>query len=729
MPLVKPAVQSGINSQATQVQAQSAWFAGNLVRWRFGFLEKIGGWQRLVQAPFFGLIRRMHAWVDLLNTRHLFVANDGGLQAYIGATQYVFTRDTGYIPDVQRNHWFLANLGETGLIVASPGPLEAYKPPITNGAIAHVVGPDLGSGATAPQKNNGMFVAMPQAQVIVFGTEGLMGDPTTFDPLKLRWSDAGTYDVWSATVSNQAGTYRLSRGSKIVGGVQAPQTTLILTDTDLWGVSYVGPPLVYGFTILGAGCGLVAPHAIVTLGNTTYWLSRKGVWAFGANGVQNLPCSVWDYIFENLDTVNINKCHAAANATSNEVAFYFPPLSNLVPEGQNILLESQDFYTIQWLKTGATALPTVQFTSGYVYEPGYVTFGWYDGSGGLSNINWLDRDVMSKPTATVIAPDGTLTATTLREDGTTGVHQISQQILKQDDKAVYTFSLYVHKLSTRNVTLRATAGNTSFFTFNPTTGTLVAQGAAPDFVFGSWAIGTDEFATGLAGNGWLRYSMTFTSDAANFLNLQIQLTNGSATSYAGDGTSFAYIWGAQLNAGGSLLPYERTGQAIPKNETIYYIKLNVQENAWDSGKLPRTAWIDNSIWGTPLGADANKLVQQHERGFDADDQPMRGVFIESGYTELGDGTAMMSIHQCHPDFKWFGHNGEVRLTIKMKAYPNEDCPVFEYGPFSMTKDTQFFDPRARGRYAAIRYEWSPRRGFSARVGAPTYHIKPTGKRP
>ena len=86
-----------------------------------------------------------------------------------------------------------------------------------------------------------------------------------------------------------------------MGAIQAPQTTLIFTDTDVWSMSYIGPPLVYGFTIMGTGCGLVAPHAVVTLGRTTYWRGADGFWKFGDSGVQSMDCSVWDYAFFDLD--------------------------------------------------------------------------------------------------------------------------------------------------------------------------------------------------------------------------------------------------------------------------------------------------------------------------------------------------------------------------------------------------------------------------------------------
>src|SRR4029077_10494756 len=78
-------------------------------------------------------------------------------------------------------------------------------------------------------------------------------------------------------------------------------------------------------------------------------------------------------------------------------------------------------------------------------------------------------------------------------------------------------------------------------------------------------------------------------------------------------------------------PYRKGAEEITdpqptvlSNEPTHYVKYTTTEPAWDHGKLGRTAWINQNIFGMPLGADLNYRVQQHERGFDDDDQPMRG---------------------------------------------------------------------------------------------------------
>ena len=64
------------------------------------------------------------------------------------------------------------------------------------------------------------------------------------------------------------------------------------------------------------------------------------------------------------------------------------------------------------------------------------------------------------------------------------------------------------------------------------------------------------------------------------------------------------------------------------------------------------------------------------------------VFAETGYTELGDGSVMLSIDQVQPDFKWFGRDGEVTVTLKTTNYAGG--PVQNHERYSMTPSTQFF---------------------------------------
>lgn len=71
MPLQKFIFNPGINKEGTSYTAEGGWFDGNLVRFRKGFAEKIGGWEKYISSSYEGTGRFLHAWVDLDGTKLL----------------------------------------------------------------------------------------------------------------------------------------------------------------------------------------------------------------------------------------------------------------------------------------------------------------------------------------------------------------------------------------------------------------------------------------------------------------------------------------------------------------------------------------------------------------------------------------------------------------------------------------------------------------------------------
>ena len=71
MPLAKFIYNPGINKEGTAYTAEGGWFDGNLVRFRKGLPEKIGGWQKYIETSYEGTGRKLHGWVDLDGTKLL----------------------------------------------------------------------------------------------------------------------------------------------------------------------------------------------------------------------------------------------------------------------------------------------------------------------------------------------------------------------------------------------------------------------------------------------------------------------------------------------------------------------------------------------------------------------------------------------------------------------------------------------------------------------------------
>jgi len=212
--------------------------------------------------------------------------------------------------------WTLDNWGED--LVACPlnGPIYIWSP--TGGSPRAEIIPE------APSVNDGVFVAMPQRQIIAWGSTytGIK------DPLFIRWSDVANYSQWIASVTNQAGSYRIPKGSRIVQCIQAGQQGLVWTDLGVWAMQYSGPPYVYQFNELGTGCGLIGRKAAASMGGVVYWMGQSQFYRMSGSGVEPIRCPVWDVVFQDLDTNNHDKIRVATNSRFNEISWFYPTNSN-----------------------------------------------------------------------------------------------------------------------------------------------------------------------------------------------------------------------------------------------------------------------------------------------------------------------------------------------------------------------------------------------------------------
>ncbi|QPF87035.1 hypothetical protein IC762_12345 [Bradyrhizobium genosp. L] len=234
---------------------------------------------------------------------------------------------TGVVPASQTGtpitttDWSMDNWGQDWIGCPRGGPIYFWQPGAGYQTAALV--------ATGPTFNNGLFVAMPEQILVAWGSTLSSGQQ---DPLLVRWSDSQDFTNWTVTSTTQAGSFHIPTGSKIMGGYQGPQQALIWTDLDLYAMQYLGPPFVFGFNKLSSGCGLIGPHARTSMRGNVYWMTSGSFFVLSGNGVQQIPCSVWDIVFQDLDTNNQTKCVAAANSQFDEVSFFYPSLSGKTGE-------------------------------------------------------------------------------------------------------------------------------------------------------------------------------------------------------------------------------------------------------------------------------------------------------------------------------------------------------------------------------------------------------------
>jgi len=217
--------------------------------------------------------------------------------------------------------WSMGAFGQDLVAAPTGGSIYLWTPPVST----LFANPAVLMSVNAPAVVQGLFIAMPQQQIVTYGaTDPNTGNP---DPMLIRWCDVADFTDWTATAANQAGSFRLPRGSKIVGGLQGPQYGMLWTDLGLWAMSYIQPPLVYGFNEISEGCGLISMRAMCVLGVYICWMSYNGFFIYSGGTVTPIPCDVWDVIFKNLNFYQQDKIVVAANSHFNEFFVFYPSLT------------------------------------------------------------------------------------------------------------------------------------------------------------------------------------------------------------------------------------------------------------------------------------------------------------------------------------------------------------------------------------------------------------------
>ena len=116
----------------------------------------------------------------------------------------------------------------------------------------------------------------------------------------IAFSDQENNLDFEPTITNTAGSLRLSSGSSIIGAVKSRQEVLVWTDTALYSMQFVGPPFTFSVNLINEGTGLVGPKAAVTATSAVYWMGYNNFYSYSGS-VETLPCRVHNYVFNDIN--------------------------------------------------------------------------------------------------------------------------------------------------------------------------------------------------------------------------------------------------------------------------------------------------------------------------------------------------------------------------------------------------------------------------------------------
>jgi len=212
--------------------------------------------------------------------------------------------------------WSLDNFGEDLIATVLNGGTFIWDTSSGTGVRATAL-------SNAPTASRFSLVSTDTRHLLIFGTETTIGDVSTQDDLLFRFSDREDATDYTPVSTNEAGSLRISDGSRIMGAVKSSGQILVWTDTSMHGIQFVGTPFTFGLRQLGANCGLIAQHAAIEVNGRAYWMSDDSFYMYDGV-VKKMPCSVQDYVFDDLSYTNRADIACGLNAAFNEIIWYYP---------------------------------------------------------------------------------------------------------------------------------------------------------------------------------------------------------------------------------------------------------------------------------------------------------------------------------------------------------------------------------------------------------------------
>jgi len=192
-----------------------------------------------------------------------------------------------------------------------------------------------------PTAVNTMIVSDTYRFLLLFGTTEY--GSAVLDPMLIRWSNQESLTDWVPASANQAGSLRISHGSKIVTVVQTRQEIVVFTDASLYSLQYLGPPLVWGTQLLGDNISIIGPNAAVVASGIVYWMGIDKFYKYDGR-IQTMRCDLRRHIFQNINQSQVDQIFAGTSEGFNEVWWFYPSRNSTVIDQYVVYNYAEDIW-------------------------------------------------------------------------------------------------------------------------------------------------------------------------------------------------------------------------------------------------------------------------------------------------------------------------------------------------------------------------------------------------
>jgi hypothetical protein len=178
----------------------------------------------------------------------------------------------------------------------------------------------------------------------------------------IRWSDQESVVNWTPSATNQAGSVTLSHGSSIITAIQTRQEILVWTDSAIYSLQYIGPPVVWSSQLMGDNISILGQNAAAQASGVVYWMGVDKFYLYDGR-LQTLPCDLRRYIYQDINLQQNQQVFAGTNEGFNEIWWFYCAAGSLIANRYVVYnyLEKVWYYgTMErtaWLDSGLRDFP------------------------------------------------------------------------------------------------------------------------------------------------------------------------------------------------------------------------------------------------------------------------------------------------------------------------------------------------------------------------------------
>jgi len=778
MPLTALKFKPGINRESTSYSNEGGWFNGDKIRFRFGNVEKIGGWSTYSDNTFLGSCRALFSWVALDATKYLGIGTN--LKYYIAdGGQYndiTPIRNTTSAGDVT----FAATDGSSVITVT-----DAAHGAVLNDFVTFSGAASLGGNVTAAILNAEHQVTSVTNNNIYTITVSVTANSS--DSGDGGSSVVGAYQVNTGLDTNFFGT---GWGAGVWNGVDTDElTTTIAEDLDAseTGVDVASATGISTSDVIDVGGELMLVSGISS--NTLTVTRGHGGTTAAVHSSGELVRLVLGNATAADDTVTLINDGSGLSATATTVtvdsAANFASSGYIKINDEIIEYTGTTSTTFTGLIRGSlSTTATTHSDNDAVIE---AAFGWgMPAEGTVSGAvltNWTHDNfgedlLLNIKNGGIFYWDRT-SGTSSRAvalsslSGSNLAPTVAKQIMVSDqDRHVIAFgcdgetsigtqdpllirfgsqeSLLDFQTSPTNTAgeLRISTGSEIVVAIQTKQQILVftdvslhgMQFLGPPFTFGlteisrnitiaspNAAVAVNDFVFWMGSKEFYVYGGTVQRLPCTVLDYVFSDFNRDQIGkvYAGHNSSYGEVW-----------------WFYPSNNSTTndrYVIYNYQEKIWYFGTLARTAWVDRGINQYPIAASTDNKLYYHEFGQDdGSTNPPSAISanVESSQMDIGDGDKFTLVRRVLPDITFRDSTNEtprVNMVVKTRNFPgvtfNETSSnqVAQSVSTPVELFTEQLHVRLRGRSFAFRVE-SDVTGVMWRLGTPRLDVRPDGRR-